>query len=285
MLLYFNGDSFVAGTELADDMLPGYPGYVTWPLDFSKDSQFSKGKVWLDASHDPKHPSNKHRMDVIHDLTQLELARAYPNKVHGMTGLPFINRGQGGSSMDRIVRITLTDLIRLRKENPDEKLIAFIGTTYPERSEIPNNKKEVFTDMHGFPQDWASISVRFRQTDFDDLIENVRRYRVLYETSYHSLVNFYKNVITLQDFCSNNNICLHWIATGENVINRKIEDEYNDRIDLQMLIDYAKFNYSIDMTKIVAEYPGEKVVCPGGHFGELIHQRTAEEIVRIINEL
>lgn len=280
MLLYFNGDSFVAGTELADDMLPGYPGYTKWPYGFSK-----SGKIWLDQSHDPTHPSNKHRMDIIHELTQTELSRAFPSKVHNMTGLPFINRGQGGSSMDRIVRITLTDLINLRKENPEQKLIAFIGTTYPERSEIPNCQKTPYPDMHGFPQDWASISVTFRQTDFDDLIESVRRYRVLYETRYHSLVNFYKNVITLQDFCSINNIALHWIATGENVKNRKIEEKYNDRLDLKMLMDYAEFDYTIDMIKIVEEYPGQEVVCPGGHFGELIHHRTAEEIVNIINKL
>ena len=91
MLLYFNGDSFAAGVELADDMLPGYPGCFTWPVDYDSDPVAKEGKEWLDNSHDGSHPSNKTRMSIVHELTQTELARAYPNLVHKMTGLPFIS--------------------------------------------------------------------------------------------------------------------------------------------------------------------------------------------------
>ena len=284
MLLYFNGDSFVQGTELADETIPGYPGYIPWPLDFDKNSKFTKGKVWLDSSHSPGSELNKYRMEHVHEITQAELYRAYPNKVHLKTGLPFINRAHGGASMDRIVRVTITDLVKLKKENPDDQIMAFIGTTYPERSEIPNNNP-VGTDLHGWPYDWASISSTFRQSNFDDMIEAVRKYKVLYETDYHSLVNFYKNVIMIQDFCKANDIPLYWIATGENVKKRKFDRKYSDRLDLQMFMDYAKFEYTIDMVALVEEHTKyQNVVCPGGHFGEYIHLLTAEEIVKVINE-
>lgn len=282
-MLYFIGDSFVAGTELADDMLPGYPGYIPWPLDFNEGSKFRKGKMWLDPSHDANHPSNKDRMSVIHTLTQTELSRAYPNKVHMMSGLPFINRGQGGASMDKIARQTLLDLYTLKKEDPDRKIVAFIGTTYPERTEIPNNLPPTI-DMHGFPTDWASISATFRQADHDEDIENIRRYKILFETNYHTLVNFYRNVVLISDFCKVNDISLYWIATGEDVTKRKVEDHLSDRLDLKMLMEYTNFKYDINMVEIVEEYPGENVICPGGHFGELIHERTAQEIIKILGK-
>jgi len=284
MLLYFNGDSFVAGTELADDMLPGYPGCIPWPLHFGVGSKFRPGKVWLDASHDASHPSNKTRMDIIAELVQTELYRAYPNKVHMMTGLPIINRGMGGSSMDRIARQTLLDLYTLKQEDPDRELIAFIGTTYPERHEIPNNLPPIL-DMHGFATDWASISATFRQADHDEDIENIRRYKILFETNYHSLVNFYRNVLLISDFCKVHNIKLYWIATGEDVTTRVVEEHLRDRPDLKMLMDYTQFKYDINMIEIIAEFPGQHVICPGGHFGEQIHERTAQEIVKILGEL
>lgn len=282
MLLYFNGDSFVAGTELADDILPDYPGYISWPLDFTDGSKFRTGKIWLDASHDASHPSNKTRMDIMAELVQTELYRAYPNKVHMMTGLPIINRGMGGSSMDRIARQTLLDLYTLKQEDPHRELVAFIGTTYPERHEIPNNLPPN-TDMHGFTTDWASISATFRQADHDEDIENIRRYKILFETNYHSLVNFYRNVVLINDFCHLTNIKLYWIATGEDVTKRVVENHLSDRPDLKMLMDYTKFKYDINMIEIINEFPGQHVICPGGHFGEQIHERTAQEVVKILH--
>jgi hypothetical protein len=281
MLLYFNGDSFVAGTELADDMLPGYPGYVSWPINWNK---LRTEKIWLDSSHDANHPSNKNRMDIMHQITKNELLRAYPNKVHMVTELPIVNRGMGGSSMDRIARQTLLDLYTLKQEDPDRELIAFIGTTSPWRSEIPNNLPPVI-DIHGFTTDWASISTTYRQDDHDEDIENIRRYKILFETTYHSLVNFYRNVVLISDFCKVNNIKLYWIATGEDVTQYAIEEHLRDRPDLKMLVDYTQFKYDINMIEIIAEFPGQHVICPGGHFGEPIHDRTAQEIVKILGEL
>ena len=284
ILLYFNGDSFVQGTELADDMLSGYPGYIPWPLDFNEGSKFRTGKIWLDASHDSNHPSNKTRMANIYKITQTELYRAYPNKVHVLTGLPIINRALGGSSMDRIVRQTLLDLYNFKKEDPDRELVAIIGTTYPERSEIPNNFP-ASTDLHGFSTDWVSISATFRQAEHDEDIENLRRYKISFETNYHSLVNFYKNIVLVSDFCKLNNIKLYWIATGEDVTKHVVEKHLKFKPDLQMLMEYSEFKYDVIMIDIIGEYPGQDVICPGGHFGEQIHLRTAEEIVKILGEL
>jgi hypothetical protein len=88
----------------------------------------------------------------------------------------------------------------------------------------------------------------------------------------------------ISDFCKLNNIELYWIATGEDVTKHVVEKHLKNRPDLQMLIAYSNFKYDINMIDIIGEYPGQNVICPGGHFGEQIHQRTAEEIVRILGE-
>jgi hypothetical protein len=285
MLLYFNGDSFAAGTELADDMLPGYPGCFTWPLNYDTNPVAATAKEWLDNSHDGTHPSSKTRMSIMHELTQTELARAYPNLVHNMTGLPIINKSQGGSSMDRIVRVTITDLIRLKKEDPNRKLIAFICTTYIERSEIPNNLPPTL-DMHGDPQDWASVSVTFRQSDHDEMIEGIRKYKVLYEKPYHSMLNFYRNVVLLQDHCKLNDIDLYWISGGENIhAGTDNRLEINFRNDLLALMEYAKMQILISMQDIAAhELCSQLAVCPGRHYAQPVHDRTAEKIVDILRQ-
>lgn len=283
MLLYFNGDSFAAGTELADDMLPGYPGCFTWPIDYDSNPVAKKAKEWLDNSHNASYPSNKNRMGIVHQLTQTELARAYPNLVHKMTGLPIINKSQGGSSMDRIVRVTITDLIKLKKEDPIRKLVAFIATTYIERSEIPNNLPPT-VDMHGDPQDWASVSVTFRQSDHDEMIEGIRKYKVLYETPYHSMLNFYKNVVLLQDYCKLNDVDLYWITAGENIWT-VVEPLHENRNDLAALMDYAKMQIAISMQDIAEhELIGQGSMCPGRHFAQPVHDRTAEKIVSILKQ-
>jgi hypothetical protein len=136
-----------------------------------------------------------------------------------------------------------------------------------------------------FSTDWISLSATFRQIDHDKDIENLRQYKILYEKKYHSLVNFYKNVILISDFCKLNNIRLYWIATGEDVTKIEIEPYLADRPDLIAFMEYTKFKYDISMIDIIGEFPGQDVICPGGHFGELIHEKTAQEIVKILGEL
>lgn len=283
-LLYFNGDSYSAGVELADDMLPDYPGCFAWPLNYFEDDVARKAKAWIDNSHNGKHPFNKTRMSIVHEMTQTELARSYPGLVHKITGIPTMNKSQGGSSMDRIARVTITDLIRLKQEDPDRKLVAFIATTYIERSEIPNNLFPKL-DMHGSPEDWASIAVSFRQDDHDDMIESIRKYKVLYETQYHSMVNFYRNVILLQDYCKLNDVDLYWISAGENIQTLVYQKPYEDRTDLKALMDYANVQATISMRDIIEyELVGQLTLCPGGHFSQIVHDRTAEKIIAILNQ-
>jgi hypothetical protein len=106
----------------------------------------------------------------------------------------------------------------------------------------------------------------------------------MYDTQYHQMINFYKNIVLLQDFCKLNDITLHWVASHDNILTDSWPmTGYEDRPDINMLMEYAKLEYIVDMKKIVeTEFVGKQVVCPGGHFAESIHQRTAEKIVDIL---
>lgn len=284
MLLYYNGDSFPAGTELADAVLPDYPGCHPFSEKDDTSDVRKRRREWVGNSNKPGHPLNKLKISMAGELSKIELASAYPGLVHTMTGIPTINKSMGGSSMDRIARVTIADLIKLKKDDPDRKLVAFICTTYIERSEMPNNLPPQ-TDMHGEPIDWASVSFNFRHYDYDQVIENIKRYKALFETTYHSMVNFYKNVILIQDYCKLNDVDLYWITARENIRREvdRCDEQYKDRTDLVALMDYANIEPAINMMDIVNnELDGQDVLCPGGHFSQIVHDRTAEKIVDII---
>lgn len=282
MKLYFNGDSFVSGCELGDDLLKDYPGLLTWPMDTRTHDLH---REWLLKSHAATPIGKIHeRGAIIDQITKLELERAFPNKVSMLTNIPVINRAIHGASMDYIVRTTITDLYNLKKENPNEEIIAFIGTTYPHRWEVAYDKENLF-NMHGVPQDWICLSSSYTIDAESDYLKTTRKNKTIYYTPYHALVNYYKNIVLAQDFCKLNGITLYWIATYDNILKRPLDmGKYEDRADINMLMEYANFKYTLDMREILeTEFVRQNAVCPGGHFGEPIHERTAQEIVKIIN--
>lgn len=284
MLLYFNGDSFVAGSELGDDILNGYPGTASYPMDNDNpNSVHVQNKKWLVNTYTPGHSLYKNRQAMQEQLDKLEAERSVPNKVRQLTKLSVINHALGGSSMDRIARTTLADLCNLRKENPNEKIIAFIGTTYPNRTEIPVDDEPLSgTDRHGHYSNWICVSPMYR-VQRSKKVEELNKYFARHQTNYHAAVNFYKNIILIQDYCKLNDIQLHWIATHDNIVTEyAIESDVQDQYDLFALREYANLQYSIDMKNFFTEFNFQNMLCPGGHFSELVHERTAQEIVYLL---
>lgn len=283
MLLYFNGDSFVAGVELGDDILNVYPGKASYPMNTTDPNSIHvRNKKWLINTNTPGHPLFKERRAAKQKLTKLEFERAFPNKVRQLTQLPIINHALGGASMDRISRTTLADLCDLRRKNPNEKIIAFIGTTYPTRTEVPAEGDRRGSDPHGHTFNWNSISPTYQIVRTKE-VENLVNYFARYQTTYHAAVNFYKNIILIQDYCKLNDIQLHWIATHDNIVTEYIvESDVLDQYDLFALREYANLQYSVDMKDFLPEFNFQDVLCPGGHFSEPVHQRTAERIVEIL---
>jgi hypothetical protein len=280
MLLYFNGDSFVAGVELADEILPEHPGYLSWPLNTERPE-----KIWLDNSHTKSHKLYRHNYVTFNKLSKIEYERAFPNKVAEITGLSVINQAKGGSSMDRIVRTTLSDLYALRISNPNVSLVAFVGTTHPNRSEIPS-EFSVHDEIQGITQDWQCISTTYSLDNLGHHAVETLKLKVLYETNYHAAISFYRNVMLLNNFCKLYDIRLHWIAARDDVPNEyHIESRMLARPDLTMYQKCANLEYAIKMNEIVqTEFSGQPVICPGGHFAEPVHKKIAQEIVKILGK-
>ena len=49
-----------------------------------------------------------------------------------------------------------------------------------------------------------------------EILDSIIKYKITYETNYHNLINFYKNVIFLNGFCKVNAIAINWIACRHN---------------------------------------------------------------------
>lgn len=284
MILYFNGDSFVSGVELGDNILPDYPGLTPYPMNHYTEQ--AKNKAWLAKTYDRTHEYGKARDEQHKNLNELEFERAFPNKVKTMTGHGVINRAMSGSSIDRIVRTTICDLQIARNKDPIGPIMAFIGTTHPMRWEIPNKLNDG-VDLHGHPMDWTCISTTYRKPYDDDNMNEIIKLKVLTETYYHALVNYYKNILLVQNFCARKNIHVYWVATHDNILTDfQVEPHYEDRADLELLKEAAGLFYQIDMKQIILDkFENKPVLCPGGHFSEDVHTETAKVIVDIIREL
>lgn len=274
MLIYCNGDSFVAGVELGDNILPDYPGLTDFAGDLLPASK------WIAKTYDPKHPYNAERTTRFNELVELEYQRAFPNKLSQKLNVPVINHALGGSSMDRIVRTTITDLISLKEEHSD--IIAIIGDTHCSRSEVANYEFLEFPDAVGFNQYWACLSTTYSMSGREPL-KPILEYKIRYEKNYHMLVQYYYNVIQLQDFCKANNIKLYWVSSQDGIEYTIPEKQYSDDLCYNNFVKYANLEYTIRM-KSIAQEMNHKVLCPSRHFGENVHEEVANRLANIIKE-
>ena len=70
-LLYFNGDSFVAGVELGDEILPEHPGYADDMPHERKGNSIEYD--WLMKSYDSKSSINLARNKYYDRIKELEI--------------------------------------------------------------------------------------------------------------------------------------------------------------------------------------------------------------------
>lgn len=261
MIVYCNGDSFVAGVELGDSILPEYPGAL--PFNASSTSQ-TKNSEWIRKTYDSTHPWFAIRHSYESLIRADEKNRAWPNKLSSLLGVPVINSSQSGASMDRISRTSISDLISLKKQH--ERIVAVIGTTEPGRAELAS---EVYV--------WHDIILHMKY-DNDILLQSLVKYKICNETEYHHMVNFFKNIILIKDFCKLNDIELLWL----NPIGSPMLKVEPIRQDYQDLLEYAAYKPSIDMFDIARDSGLPDVSLPSFHWSESIHALVAKELSHLI---
>jgi len=261
MVVYCNGDSFVAGVELGDDILPEYPGAL--PFNASNEVR-KKSKQWIDKTYDNAHPWSTIRQHNNNLIRLHEKNRAWPNKLSSLLGISVINSAQGGSSMDRIARTSISDLIVLKKKH--ERIVAVIGITEPSRAELASEQYL-----------WHDVILHLNY-DSDILLHSLVKYKICHETSYHHMVNFLKNVILIKDFCKVNDIELIWLTPiGDPIL--KVEPNKQDYHDL---LEYSDFKPSIKMYDIAEDCGLADVILPSCHWAESIHALVAQKLSHLI---
>lgn len=271
MILYFNGDSFVAGSELADDLLPDYPGLKPFVHPFTVNIKGAHWKWYGKVQGE--------REKRVLELAKIERERCFAGKVAKATKFITYNKGLGGSSMDRIVRTSVTDLIEIKKNNPNIPIQAFIGITNPHRFELGIHN----TTDNEYWKCYNLLNILERSATAE-ILDSIIKYKITYETNYHNLINFYKNVIFLNEFCKVNAIAINWIACRHNHQDLAYwERDFTDYKDLIILKEYANLTFAVDMLKIAYSLGNENIHCPGGHFGQPVHDFVAKEIIKIIN--
>lgn len=250
LFLYANGDSFVQGVELGNFLKTDFPGYY----DFKQERPDYIHKWFLEDQQKSKSISN----ELLKQISTEEYTRNFVAKIQQKLNCKFLNSAFGGSSNDRIARVTIKDLIEIKKQH--KNVVAIIGTADPSRLELPND----FGSLLWKPYFLSST---------DNINNEISKYFLLNLSRYHRMLMFYKNVILLQDFCKVNSIKILWVAGNGNIIEDNVVDRTNIE-DYNNFKEYSNFSYAIEMPKIAKEI-NNSVMCPGYHFSEKVHDAAA----------
>jgi hypothetical protein len=264
MIIYCNGDSYIAGVELGDHILPDHPGYMPQNLSPEEYTVFDN---WIQSTYADDY---KLRDEHYHQLIRLEREACFSGILSSRYGYNVVNNALGGASMERITRTTITDLINLKKTHKD--IIAIIGTTEISRTEFPH-------ETYG----WEPFM--YNQKFFKDYYaENLRQFKLQYQKDYHDLIYFYKNAILIQDFCKLNDIKLFWIATSCNINEYAPEEEYKNEIDFLNFKEYLNLKYTLDMSEEVHKSNIDKIYCPSYHYSPETHELFAHKLNTILQD-
>lgn len=258
LFLYANGDSFVRGVELGNFLKPDFPGYYN----FNEERPDHIHRWFLEDQQKSKSVSN----ELLNQISTEEYGRNFVAKIQKKLNCKFLNNAIGGSSNDRITRVTITDLIEIKKQH--KNVVAIIGTADPSRLELPNDLDSLL---------WKP----FFLSNTDNINNEISKYFLLNLGRYHRMLMFYKNVILLQDFCKVNSIKLLWLAGNSNIIeDNKVNDRKNIE-DYNNFKEYANFSYAVEMPKVAKDI-NVGVMCPGYHFSETVHDATANILLEKI---
>ncbi len=265
MILYTNGDSFVAGNSLAMPDFQGFPGFL--PLGAWEDPDWPETvRSWYFKSL----VKNNLTSD---DVEPIERSRAFARKISQKLNIPLVDNSKGGSSFHRIARTSLADLLKLKQENPDDSIVAIIGITSPNRSEV------AYVYPHSKNPSWIEVHFGSRGVNPKD-VDSIMYYKLKYESMYHKMMSMLQNIILLKGFCLSNDIKLYFTGSEWSEVDQVPYENYPD---LKLLRDYVGNLYDVNM-KDIAETV-DRAMLPDGHFKEEVHDLVAEKFVEMIKKL
>lgn len=276
VLIYCNGDSFVNGCELADELLKDHPGYY----DFDQrdnHSLIAPYTEWYTNSMNINHELGKRRQELGNIILKGQSNFAFSNIIQQQTGLNVINAATGylGNSQASITQRTIADLCKFKGQY--NKIIAIIGTTSINRILIPIENPCFNYNCNNWENKMLTYNNNLNDSYYSNLVNKYVEFYHLYYTDYHLLYEWYKNLLLIKMFCKENNIKLLWTTGIEKVLDI---DTYNLE-DINALRNQLNLTFDVSLTEI-AKQINTAVICPGYHYSHIVHKKAAEEFISLI---
>ena len=298
MLIYCNGDSFTAGSCLADSIVPGYPGQFSFDdlqLEQKAVKRFKKLKIEFMNTTFVNYsqiidPQNLH-VDFLKNqelgsiklgdqISVLEKKIAFPAQLTKIDKhIEVINAAVGGASMGGISYRTILDLLEYKRKNIiiDRVLIQL---TSPGRCEF----FDTFAGnsfINDSPVGYFSNETQNKISEL--LLETHSNQDRLIKYMYHMIPMCQMvNLITgkppiLIDSC-NGSFILNDLNDTERVIRENVPynlDHWNS-VRHHSMIDTTHFNFMQDIADLI-----EKPMVWDGHYNVEVHKLTAEKLINM----
>jgi len=260
MMIYCNGASFTAGTELVDIDLfkDSYPKILNKNyLDSEQTDRDAKYFDWW-CNNAFKLFSSLPTDDRNKIITK-EKSRAWPAKLEKLLNIQTYNSASMGLSMEAIARNTITDILTL--DIPINLVIIQLPPI--ERIEVIY-KNNAYTVSFSNTKHWIPE------------IKNLTKSLVMVEDDYSLQRRYIFSLMQLYDFCKTKNIKL--MILGVKNISQELDID-NKLAHLKNHIIDSIYPYS--MSDEVEKLTGA-VYCPGGHYTEIVHDAFARTLATSI---
>lgn len=264
-MIYSIGDSFMAGEELLDPFLIiNYPPLCTLS---STETEIEKNLNWYREK-----VINTRSKDEVDSILKESKELAYPAVLGKICNLPVINNAQPGASIDYIANKMIIDLLQLKSENKQVKLVIVQLTS-------------ILRKYFAYNGELINCVLTFDGYEHS-LLELIKSF-LINENEYTLYKQWLFNVIKIYDFCKNNNYKLIIDVRNDFANTGDISDLVNKYTDLYSLEKYVQtkfFNLSEIQRKLDSK--GTPTVLCGGHYSPKVHEEMAKEIYTYIqNEI
>jgi hypothetical protein len=278
MFIYFSGDSFTAGDELADFMLPNWPGY------FSDSDEHAKkqGRSW----------AAKHRLKAIYSQPREQLnqffieqqKRVWPTLLAKKLGADYLVSGKGGSSQGDTNYRTMLDIERLIGEGKKIDHV-FIQVTEPYRIEIFNKYQDTYYTNNAISSLLACLADVY--TNYNEK-EFTKRW-LLIEDDTGKIARFLTNIIFIRNYVKSK---LHYEPIFVDSMfmtefTKKIKalepsqiiqtGELNTLIKTSGVIDPTTLEHTLPSMRSFVN-PHRNHMAPNGHVAPEVHEVFAEHL-------
>lgn len=299
MLIYFNGDSFTAGSGLFYSSLPEWPGHFDNFQNNNKQKEitnFLKAADKFDKTKfvDYQSVTNGLGNFKFFDLptqgclefwrvkTEVERHYAYPSKLNKLDkSIEVINSAYGGASMGGICFRTILDLLNLKDEGKKIDFVV-IQLTSLERYEIFDSDYQGFIyDMplgsfkNGLEQNISS-AILLKYTDENYLFKYLYHLCSIKETVY-SITGKMPIII---DSCNGAYIAKRIAQTKELFKDDSIKSSFFEKLLKNSMIETAHLHFMKDIADVTV-----KPSIWDGHYQEEVHEVAAQKIYKLLSEV